>query len=73
MYLRRFVEVLNTVPSTLALVVLPTRFKAHDPGHKTPAKVDLPKLRQRALDAGDYYQLVTSVIPYDSWSFPFHS
>lgn len=56
----------------LALVVLSTRFKTNEPGHKMPAKTDLPKLKQRALDAGEYFQLVTSVIPYESWSSPFH-
>eukprot|EP00903_Cladosiphon_okamuranus_P011499 g10830.t1 len=47
-------------------------FKAHDPGRTMPVKTNLPKLRQRALDAGDYYKLVTSVIPYESWSSAFH-
>ncbi|CAB1105504.1 unnamed protein product [Ectocarpus sp. CCAP 1310/34] len=54
------------------LIHILARFKSNDPGKKMPVKSDLPKLRQRALEAGDLHKHVTSVIPFYHWSPEFH-
>lgn len=37
-----------------------------------PSKADIPKLKQRALDAGVLHELVSSVVPFDNWSADFY-